>query len=167
MNDETEIHDVDDPRSRRREVLQVLRSTDDQFHPPLSRRGASDGFHGEGGLEAYVDDVLDEELLLAEIQGGTVGIMVYRAGHTAEHLDGPGTYVRTVAVEPEHQGEGVGRELYRALFETVDPDVVSTKTWETNTRHISLLQDLGFQEVAREPDQRPGDVDTVYLALER
>ncbi len=166
MTEDLRVRHVEDPRTPSGDVLRILRSTDEQFHPPLSRRGASDGFQGEGGLEAYVDDALEDDLLLAEADEGVVGVMIYRTGYTADHLPGSATYVRTVAVDPERQGEGVGRELYASLFDSVDPDVVTTKTWGSNEAHLGLLDDLGFHEVRRIPGHRPDDVDTVFLALE-
>lgn len=166
MTEDLRVRPVDDPWTRRRDVLQILRNTDEEFHPPLSRRGASDGFQGEGGLEAYVDEALDHGLLVAEEDDDVVGVMIYRTRYDVEQLPEPSTYVKTVAVDPEHQDEGVGTDLYATLFDSLDPDVVSTKTWGTNDAHLSLLDDLGFQEVRRLPDHRPGDVDTVFLAKE-
>lgn len=164
VDEALEIHDAREPRTWFEDVLHVLRETDDEFHPPLSERGdASSGMEGEGGVEAYVDRTLEDGVLVAELDGDAVGVMVYRDDYAAEYVDDAAVYVDTVAVTPGYQGEGVGRRLYDTLFEAVDSDVVATRTWESNSRHLRLLDDLGFEVVRRRENHRPGGVDSLYL----
>ena len=80
----------------------------------------------------------------------------------------PSNYITTICVEKKHREKGVSSLLYEAVFyrlpHELKCDVVSSRTWSTNSKHIKLLQKLGFMIVHRVEDDRGAGIATVYWA---
>lgn len=162
-----------------REALHAaLVAVADEFVPPLTVRrstmqGDLQGLHPsrptEVGVGRYFAEMLDQHTLLVPRQRTSLAAFCsFRVGCTHPALVGLGlcTYVSTIAVLPEHRRAGLARQLYASLFEldAVRGQPVALRTWSTNTGHLGLLADLGFDTVARLPDDRGPSIDTVYLA---
>jgi ribosomal protein S18 acetylase RimI-like enzyme len=97
--------------------------------------------------EDYADVVRRYDVTLAERDGETVGLVVL--GVTDE-----GFVIANVAVDPPHQGSGVGRALLehaehaarRAEF-----DSIYLYTHERMTENIALYSRIGYVEYDRRP----------------
>jgi ribosomal protein S18 acetylase RimI-like enzyme len=94
----------------------------------------------ESGLIIVADHPTDSEQIIGEIHGYTPGIEVFK--HILSDL--------TIAVDPEFQGQKIGRTLFTIFLEEIGlnrPDVgrVELVTRESNHRAIKLYQSLGFQ----------------------
>ena len=63
-------------------------------------------------------------------------------------------HITNVAVDPDYQGQGMGRKLMEKLVEAVKPLGVDSMTLEvrpSNTRALALYEKLGFKRVGRRP----------------
>ena len=63
-------------------------------------------------------------------------------------------HITNVAVDPDYQGQGMGRKLMEKLVEAVKPLGVDSMTLEvrpSNTRALALYEKLGFKSVGRRP----------------
>ena len=49
--------------------------------------------------------------------------------------------------------------------EDVREPYVTTRTWDSNDRHLDLLSDLGFELLTRIEDDRGEGIDTVYYGI--
>lgn len=106
--------------------------------------------------EDYAALVRDGLVTVAERGGAIVGLVVLDTGDE-------GFTVENVAVEPAHQGTGVGR----ALLEHAEAearrrgfDAIALYTHETMTENLALYTRIGYVEY----DRRPIDVGSVvYL----
>ena len=108
---------------------------------------------------SYVEGFLRESLargfvLVAELDGlsGLAGeLHAYRSPlQIFRHVLGE----LTVAVDPDAQGRGIGRQLFEVLLETVrteHPDITRVEliTQETNHRALRLYEGLGFKREGR------------------
>lgn len=103
-----------------------------------------------GGRPAPMDDDYAEKLRKSDVfvavdDGGVVGLIVLIA--TENHL-----LIENVAIDPEHQGKGIGRSLM-ALAETyaADRSIPELKLY-TNAamaENLALYPRLGYREYAR------------------
>ena len=172
------VQRIDRPAEHAGDVRRLLAATDEEFVPPLTapaRRGVSrtGGTAGPTSIEGYLADCLDGPLLGAVDDGRLVGFAALRAVTDADVLGAyaPSTHVGVLVVDPSYRGEGIATRLYEHLLDSPPAELpqsaVSTKTWHTNSAHISVLESLGFDCVERIPDDRKPGVDTVYYARER
>ena len=63
-------------------------------------------------------------------------------------------HITNVAVDPDYQGQVMGRKLMEKLVEAVKPLGVDSMTLEvrpSNTRALALYEKLGFKSVGRRP----------------
>ena len=63
-------------------------------------------------------------------------------------------HITNVAVDPDYQGQGMGRKFMEKLVEAVKPLGVDSMTLEvrpSNTRALALYEKLGFKSVGRRP----------------
>jgi ribosomal protein S18 acetylase RimI-like enzyme len=106
--------------------------------------------------EDYAALVRDGLVTVAERGGAIVGLVVLDTGDE-------GFTVENVAVEPAHQGTGVGRALLEhaeAEARRRGSDSVALYTHETMTENLALYHRIGYVEY----DRRPVDVGhLVYL----
>lgn len=163
-------HDLKDALRR------LLVEADDEFVPPLSSRTSTVQSRlaprdTAGSVEAYLEALLEQQLLVAEIPtSGVVGFASYRPGHTVDvpghPRRGPLCYLSTIVVSRAARGFGVGRQLYLALLAAAAGvgQPLTTRTWSGNDAHIALLRRVGLSEVLRLPDDRGPGVDTFYFS---
>lgn len=164
-------------------VRRLLVASDDEFVPPLSARegttqrdglaDASDADSVDRSIDAYHSQCVSQHLIVCHDGGDLRGFMSFRDGYRTPELDGfqPSNYVSTIVVAPEHRRRGVAREMYERILSELPSKIqspyVTTRTWSTNRSHLSLLEELGFENVATLPDDRGDGIDTVYYAIER
>jgi GNAT superfamily N-acetyltransferase len=93
--------------------------------------------------------------LVAEERGGDV--VGTADAHHVPTMYHPRRLWVTLMVDPPHQGRGIGRRLYQALRETLEPlrpEVMWTGVRETHARGLRFAQDRGFYEVRRAWESR-------------
>jgi ribosomal protein S18 acetylase RimI-like enzyme len=142
-------------------MRELLEAVDDEFVPPLSARSMS------RELDAYFRPLLEQFRVGCWSGPVLTGLLTFRLHHDAPILADLGdvAHVTTVAVAPKWRGCGIGRALYKSLFAhpaILAADAITTRTWSTNEVHNALLDQMGFDEYARLPDDRGAGVDTVY-----
>lgn len=80
----------------------------------------------------------------------------------ADLMDQPHWYLWTLAVDPAHQGEGIGGELMRHTFATADAAGLPCYLETTHPRALAIHQAHGF-EIARH--ERIGDTLDVWAMV--
>jgi len=80
-------------------------------------------------------------------------------------------HVLNLCISPEHQGQGHGRWLLRALIERIRPHAqrVFLEVRPSNTQALMLYQREGFNEIGRRPRYYPtpgGREDAIVMARE-
>ncbi|RQG91810.1 GNAT family N-acetyltransferase [Natrarchaeobius chitinivorans] len=181
----TTVEYVSDPDRYSEAIKRLLVVVDDEFVPPLSARegttqrsGLSDAERETNAevseaIETYHEACLEQHLILCHDDGELAGFMSFRDGYETPELGSfqPSNYVSTIAVDPEFRREGLARRMYGTILSDLPEEItspyVSTRTWSSNESHLSLLAELGFQEVETIPDDRGDGVDTVYYAVSR
>jgi ribosomal protein S18 acetylase RimI-like enzyme len=107
--------------------------------------------------EDYADVVRSYRVTVAERDGQTVGLVVMG-------VDDEGFFIANVAVDPSHQGGGVGRALLEHAEEEARRagyDSVYLYTHERMTENIALYTRIGYVEYDRRPVG--GGAHLVYL----
>jgi ribosomal protein S18 acetylase RimI-like enzyme len=108
-------------------------------------------------LSADVESEIDRGLVyLLEEQGETRGLIVLIE-------DGEGLLVENVAVAPEHQGRGLGRQLLSFAEAHARQHGLKAVHLYTNalmTENIELYRGLGFEETGR---RRDDGYDRVFM----
>jgi ribosomal protein S18 acetylase RimI-like enzyme len=87
-------------------------------------------------------------VLVAEVEGRVVGYVTTRT----DTKTGIGR-IPNLAVHPEHQGKGLGRQLLEAALDRLREEGMAfarIETLEQNERCMALYPRLGFEEVARQ-----------------
>lgn len=154
----------------------LLDAVADDFVPPLYHRSGTTVSVLDANTardeKAYFRELLDQDNMLAEVDGTLAAFLSFRNHFTVPALPevGESMYVSTIAVRPTMRHRGLAEAMYAALF-ALDgdfPDQVTLRTWSTNTGHIRLItQKLGFTELLRLPDHRGPGIDTVYFGRPR
>jgi len=91
----------------RKAIQSLVESVDDDFDPPLSTRKSSihlDFSDTSGSMEEYIDDLLDNEAILAFVDGRIAGILFYRTDYHVVKLHKSGLYVVVILVGKEYRG---------------------------------------------------------------
>jgi len=94
----------------------------------------------ENGLQFVVPDPLNEQGIIAEIHCYQLEPGVFK--HILSEL--------TVAVHPDYQGKGLGRQLFQTLLDDIQfnrPDILRVEliARESNSKAIQLYEKLGFK----------------------
>ncbi len=106
----------------------------------------------------YAAVVAAKQVLVAERDGEPVGLVVL-------DVDAEGFVVDNVAVDPEHEGTGVGRALLTAAETEAGRagyDSIYLYTHERMTENIALYERIGYVEYDRRTHGRDAD-RLVYL----
>ncbi|QSG02937.1 GNAT family N-acetyltransferase [Natranaeroarchaeum sulfidigenes] len=166
-------------------IRELLVAADDEFVPRLSaregttqREGLADASSADtedvgDAIESYHSQCLDQHLIACHDRGDIRGFMSFREGYRTSELEGyqPSNYISTVIVSPDYRRRGFARKMYKRILSDLPPGIecpyVTTRTWSTNHSHLSLLEELGFENVTNLPDDRGDGIDTVYYAIER
>jgi ribosomal protein S18 acetylase RimI-like enzyme len=104
----------------------------------------------------YADVIRTHQVIVALRDGDVVGLIVLR-------IDADGFLVDNVAVDPAHQGTGVGRvmlEFAEAAAREAGFDSVYLYTHERMTENLALYSRVGYVEYDR---RRVGGAGLVYL----
>jgi GNAT superfamily N-acetyltransferase len=104
----------------------------------------------------YADVIRTHQVIVALRDGDVVGLIVLR-------IDADGFLVDNVAVDPAHQGTGVGRvllEFAEAAAREAGFDSIYLYTHERMTENLALYSRVGYVEYDR---RRVGGAGLVYL----
>jgi ribosomal protein S18 acetylase RimI-like enzyme len=104
----------------------------------------------------YVEVVRRHDVTVAERDGEIAGLLVLAIGDE-------GFVVDNVAVDPAHQGSGVGRALLEhaeASARRAGFDSIALYTHERMIENLALYERIGYAEYDR---RRIGDASLVYL----
>jgi ribosomal protein S18 acetylase RimI-like enzyme len=117
------------------------------------------GFTPRPMRDDYAEVVREKRVLVAETEGAITGLVVLAT-------DREGFFVDNVAVDPVHQGSGVGR----ALLERAEADALAAGhasiylfTAAGMTENVALYERIGYVEYDR---RRHGGVELVFLRKE-
>ncbi|HEU0087660.1 MAG TPA: ribosomal protein S18-alanine N-acetyltransferase [Pseudonocardiaceae bacterium] len=126
------------------ELERLLFPDDDPWHPDAFRQALAAGHH----------------YLAAREDGSLIGYGgLARTGRDAE--------VHTLAVDPAHQGRGVGRALLRALLERAAGAAVFLEVRTDNEAAIALYRSEGFTVIGtRRGYYRPSGADAFTMRKE-
>lgn len=158
-----------------REALRnILAQNDTAFVPPLSSRTGTtqttfENKSNPAGVEDYLSQMLTQQILGVFLGNKLVGFVSYMENRiTQEFAACPNLYISTLVLQPETRGMGITKKMYHHLFCELYPEyAIYTRTWSTNIAHIKILQDFGFVELKRIPNDRGMGIDTVYYAKQR
>jgi ribosomal protein S18 acetylase RimI-like enzyme len=107
-------------------------------------------------VDDYAAVVRDHDVTVAEREGTIAGLIVLGT-------DAEGSFIDNVAVDPAHQGTGVGRALLEhaeVVARRAGFDSIYLYTHELMTENLALYERLGYVEYDR---RRHGDACLVYL----
>ena len=92
-----------------------------------------------------LDPAAGGELLVTTDDGAVVGYLLWFPGESV--------YVAELVVHPDYRREGRGRELFRGLFDRLDPGTeVTLRVAVENEAARALYAELGFERVDVDPD---------------
>lgn len=161
----------------RAQILDILRTCDKDFVPPLSVRfsTADTNFSAptgvENGVNAYFEDMVRQNVLAAFEDGVLLGFATYKEDYTCPQITSdtfPNLYICTLLLSPAARGKGVTQQMYAHLFDVLCPTRnLFTRTWSTNHAHIKILTRFGFHLIARLENDRGEGIDTVFYGKER
>lgn len=107
------------------------------------------------------------ELLLAEDDGGVLGVVLYIAPGMAEGIGIPGewAYIQTLAVSPKSRGRGVGKRLTQECVNRAirdNAEAIALATSGIMTVALPMYERMGFQRQA-ELEPRYGVEQAQYV----
>jgi ribosomal protein S18 acetylase RimI-like enzyme len=135
------------------DVPKIVELVDSAYGHYVERIGAPPGPMSDD----YAEVVRESDVFVAESGGDLIGLLVLRV--TEE-----GFLIDNVAVDPAHQGTGLGRALLeRAETEARRGgfDSIHLYTHETMGENLALYQRIGYVEYDRRPVEIGGSV--VYM----
>lgn len=154
-------------------ILGMLKASDSEFVPPLSRRASTtqkslSGAKTAGdGVSGYFSSLIKQKIL-ASVEGETLlGFMSFIENFENDVVKKlPNVYVSTIIVSPAARGKSLTKKMYKALAEEFPERSIFTRTWSENAAHIRILDALGFSEYHRIKNDRGENIDTVYFEME-
>ena len=159
------------------QIFDILRACDSDFVPPLSARFSTSDTKfstetgGENDVNAYFEDMMDQQILAAVEDGVLLGFVTFKLDLVNGVLGAdtlPNLYICTLLLSPAARGRGVTAKMYAHLFDTLYPRVnLFTRTWSTNAAHIKILTRFGFNLIKRIENDRGAGIDTVYFGKMR
>lgn len=161
----------------REELRKLLILCDSEFVPPLSNRSSTTQkdlsssnaqSSDSAGIDAYLQGLMEQELLCAIDEGKLAGFVSYRYDYACPEICEdtlPNIYVSTLIVSPDHRRKGLTTRMYSYLFDKFSDRRVFTRTWSENLAHIAILAKFGFVEHFRKKNDRGEGIDTVYYSL--
>jgi len=75
------------------------------------------------------------------------------------HPDESCWYLPLIAVDPAHQGSGIGSELMKAAMSRIDEDGLPSYLESSNPRNISLYERYGYEVMGQ---IKIGDAPTIH-----
>lgn len=153
----------------------LVEEVSDEFVPPLTTRSSTTQAVltsvGGSASSSYFDELLMQHCFLIIERDQLQGFLSFRTVHRDIRLPQIGLciYVSTISVRPAARGRGLARLLYQKLLGLPEtfPTWILLRTRSTNTRHLQLLDTLGFNHLLTVPHGRDSRADSIYLGRER
>lgn len=149
------------------EIIHLLEESDNDFLPPLSKRGSphdksfSDENKSSNGVISYYTEMNRQSILAALSDDKVIGFVSFRECDNDGAI--PSIYISTLVVSKAARGLGLTARMYDYLFSTAFPEHdFRTRTWSTNAAHTKILSRFGFAETKRIENDRGYGIDTVY-----
>ena len=172
-----QIEFVADAAQHAEDIRDLLILTDDEFHPPLSGRDGPTQTNDldterNDAIDSYHEELMEQPFILAFDDERVVGFLAFRNGYETPEIGdfSPSNYVSTLVVHPDHRRQGYARQMYEMLLTNLSASYrspyVTTRTWSTNESHLTLLDELGFRNLATIEDDRGEGIDTVYYGID-
>lgn len=153
--------------TRKADYLQVKRFielVDNDFYPPLSKRG--------GGIPERVDVCLDmpeANFLVARLEdrdasdplGGFVGMV----GCTINWKSDDTAYINFLATHPDYRNYGISLELCMRLEEKLNEHefkIIYLCTWSSNPAAMKFYEKMGYYAYSIVLNDRGNGIDTIY-----
>lgn len=163
------------PAERVPALRDLLQATDHEFVPRLSSRTSSTQTQLAGetaqepSVEPYLEALLAQRFVVAtDTETDALSAFIsYKPHYThPNHPAGPGHYVTTTIVHPNHRRHGLAATMYQTMMgqARTDGTIIIARTWSTNFPRLRLAEALDFTVDARTVDDRGPGVDTVYLS---
>lgn len=148
-------------------IRELVESVDDDFSPPLSSRKKAIqlDFHETGGsMDEFIDDLLDNEAILAFVDGKIAGILFYRTDYHVVKIKRRGLYVVLILVGKNYRGHRLASRMYSFVEDRADSmrKPIYMRTWAGNKTQEAILPRRGYSLIARLHDDRGPGLDTVY-----
>ena len=163
------------PEVHQRSMLDLLKSVDHEFVPPLSSRESSSTMSlsiksSEHELLDYLDSLKEQKNCYIMDGDVIIGLASIRENYYMSELKdwSECEYLTTIAVLQSYRRQGLAKKLYNLAFDHTkgsESKKLVTRTWNTNNSHITLANILGLKEIYRIKDHRKPGVDTVYLGI--
>jgi ribosomal protein S18 acetylase RimI-like enzyme len=153
----------------------LVEEVSDEFFPPLTTRNSTTqaalASASGSASSSYFDELLMQHCLLLIECDQLQGFLSFRTFHRDARLPQIGIciYVSTISVRPAARGRGFARLLYQKLLGLPGtlPTWILLRTRSTNTRHLQLLDTLGFRRLLPVPHDRDPGIDSIYLGRKR
>lgn len=153
----------------------LLQATDHEFVPRISSRTSSTQAELTGepaqepSIEPYLEALLTQRFVIAtDTESDAFSAFIsYKPNYTLpNHPAGPGHYVTTTIVHPDHRRHRLAATMYQTVMSQArtDETIIIARTWSTNYPRLRLASALDFTVDARITDDRGPGVDTVYLS---
>ncbi|WP_407355466.1 GNAT family N-acetyltransferase [Methanolobus sp. WCC5] len=153
--------------AKKEDNLQVkgfIELVDNDFYPPLSKRG--------GGIPERIKkclDTPDANFLVASLMGrdrpDPPEEFIGMVGYTRNWKSDDSAYINFLATHPEHRNAGVSKALcLRLEEELVEQDVktIYLCTWSGNPAAIKFYERLGYYSYTVVLNDRGIGIDTIY-----
>ena len=161
----------------RSDIEAIMSLCDSDFVPPLSKRSGttqknlSENNTAGGGIGAYCDEMMKQEVLAAFSDSRLLGFVSYKENMVSGDIGEdtlPNIYISTLLLHPDSRGMRLTARMYDYIFNTLYHErSIFTRTWSTNLAHIKILSGFDFCEIKRIRNDRGVGIDTVYYGLKR
>ena len=155
------------------DVKALIEKCDKEFIPALSSMNSTTQqslyvpTNQGSNCDAYFKEIASQYILIAiGDKKELIGFMSFKKNYSCEHISRKtynNLYVTTVIVNNNLRKHGTAAKFYDTLKEYYPMYNIFTRTWSTNTNHISVLSKQGFIEHCRIKDDRGDGIDTVYF----
>lgn len=159
------------------QIFDIMLAGDKDFVPPLSARFSTSDMSfsantgAKNGINAYFEDMIREQMLVAVENGTLLGFVTFKRDLVQSPIEAdtlPNLYICTLLLSPAARGKGITQKMYAHLFDDLYPDVnLYTRTWSTNAAHLKILTRFGFNLIKRIENDRGAGIDTVYFEKKR
>ncbi|WP_340820341.1 GNAT family N-acetyltransferase [Methanolobus sp. WCC4] len=146
------------------DVRKFIELVDEDFYPPLSKRG--------GGIPERIEASLDtseSNYLVAELDTPDDNEQAHRIigmiGCTWNWKGEDTAYINFLATHPDHRRSGISKELYIRLEEILAEQGLRTIylcTWSGNPGAKKFYEGLGYKAYSIVLNDRGNGVDTIY-----
>lgn len=175
LNSNTKIIIVDElNKEEEKGVWELCKSADYDFIPPLSDRvdtvhkfighnPSPEERHVDGPVK-FFEVIKSETFLFIMTEEKIEGFMSFIPDYPLE-INGRiiiCEYITTIIIDSNSRNKGYTKKMYDVILSEKKDKNIATRTWSTNFAHMHILDNLGFELVQRDLNDRGPNIDTVY-----